>query len=173
MKSWIREELGGVRFGDQRLDNRLLKLGDNLLEKPSLSLNQGQGDWATSKAAYRFLENEKVDVESIQQIHASRTCARISEYGRIVLAIQDTTTLDYSHFESIEGLSEIYRNQKKWKDSEGGQGLLVHSTFTVTADRLPLGLLNQKVFVHTKKEKKEITKINRLRKKRAFGGLNL
>jgi 7,8-dihydro-6-hydroxymethylpterin-pyrophosphokinase len=36
-----------------------------------------------------------------------------------------------------------------------------------------LGLLNQKVFVHTKKEKKEITKINRLRKKRAFGGLNL
>ena len=66
MTLWIREELGGVRLRDQRLDSRLLKLEDNLLEKPSLSLNQGQSDWATSKADYRFLENEEVDVKSIE-----------------------------------------------------------------------------------------------------------
>ena len=61
-----------MRFGDQRLDNRLLKLGDNLLEKPSLSLNQGQGDWATSKAAYRFLENEKVDSRVLLRLRLPR-----------------------------------------------------------------------------------------------------
>ena len=118
----MREELGEVHFGDQRLDERLLKLGEKLMEKPSFSLNQGQGDWAASKAAYRFFENDKVEVEPILQVHVSRTCERIKECGRIILAIQDTTTLDYSKFESIEGLSEIYRNQKTWKDSEGGQG---------------------------------------------------
>ncbi len=57
MTWWIREELGGMHFGDQGLDERLLKIGEKLLEKPSVSLNQGQGDWAASKAAYRFFEN--------------------------------------------------------------------------------------------------------------------
>jgi hypothetical protein len=154
MTSWIREELGEVHFGDQRLDERLLKIGEKLLEKPSLSLNQGQGDWAASKAAYRFFENDKVEIEPILQVHVSRTCERIEEYGRTILAIQDTTTLDYSAFESIEGLSEIYRNERTWEDSEGGQGLLVHSTFAVTTDGLPLGLLDQKIFTHSKKTKK-------------------
>ena len=86
MKSWIREELGGVRFGDQRLDERLLKIGEKLLEKPSLSLNHGQGDWAASKAAYRFFENDKVEVEPLLQVHVSRTCERTKEYGPTILA---------------------------------------------------------------------------------------
>lgn len=154
MTSWMREELSEVRLGDQRLNERLLKIGEKLLEKPSISLNQGQGDWAASKAAYRFFENDKVEIEPILQVHISRTCERIKEYGRTILAIQDTTTLDYSNFESIEGLSEIYRNERTWEGSEGGQGLLVHSTFAVSTDGLPLGLLDQKIFTHSKKTKK-------------------
>ncbi|MFZ9596083.1 MAG: IS4 family transposase [Bdellovibrionia bacterium] len=154
MTSWVREELSEVRFGDQRLDERLLKVGEKLLEKPSLSLNRGQGDWAASKAAYRFFENDKVEVEPLLQVHVSRTRDRINESGRTILAIQDTTTFDYSNFESTEGLSEIYRNERTWEGSEGGQGLLVHSTFAVTTDGLPLGLLDQNIFTHSKKAEK-------------------
>ncbi len=84
------------------------------------------------------------------------------------MAIQDTTTLDYSHFESIEEPSEIYQNQKTWKDSEGGQGLLVHSTFAVTTDGLPLGLLAQKIFVHTKKAKRRDHKNKPIEEKESF-----
>ena len=147
MTSWINQELKEVHFGDRRIDKRLMKIGENFLERPSLSINDGQKDWAGAKAAYRFFENEKVDTSLILESHARRTVDRIKDFGAgIVLAIQDTTYINHSKSPSIEGLAPL---------TSGGRarGLAIHSTLAVTPDGLPLGLLHQDIFVHQPKYK--------------------
>src|SRR5690349_17699704 len=124
-RSWIRDELAEVQFGDQRLSDRLLTIGERFLERPTVSISRGQQDWAGAKAAYRFFENDKVNARAILQVHAENTSRRIDQVNGPILAIQDTTTLNYNNFPSIEGLSEVGFNP-------GGRnsvfGFLVHTT---------------------------------------------
>src|SRR5258708_5430394 len=97
-KSWIRDELEGAQFGDQRLSDRLLTIGERFLKKPTTSINRGQEDWAGAKAAYRFFENEKTNAGAILQVHAKNTSDRIDLVDGPILGIQDTTTLNYNNF---------------------------------------------------------------------------
>ncbi len=43
------------------MNKRLVKLVDDLLAKPEASVPQASGDWAATKAAYRFWDNPRVD----------------------------------------------------------------------------------------------------------------
>jgi hypothetical protein len=54
---WSALELRHVDLGDQRLNRRLVKLVDDLLHAPEASVPQAAGDWAATKAAYRFWDN--------------------------------------------------------------------------------------------------------------------
>ena len=72
MSSWIRSEFDGVNFGDERLNERLYRIGEKFLDKPTFSISQGQGEWASVKAAYRFFDNEKVTVDAMLSTHAER-----------------------------------------------------------------------------------------------------
>src|SRR5262245_19195944 len=58
----------------------------------------------------------------------------------MVLAIQDTTYLNYSHHPQTRGLGPIGDSRSD------AQGLIVHSTLVVTPEGLPLGLLTQKIW---------------------------
>ena len=89
---WAREEFESVDLGDKRRTARLIKLCGHLAEMPESSINQACGDWAETKAAYRFFQNENVEVENILAAHRSRTCERAQSH-RTVLAIQDTSYL--------------------------------------------------------------------------------
>jgi len=168
MPSWIRSELGLVDFGDQRLNERLVKIGENFLDKPTFSIGQGQGDWASVKAAYRFFDNEKTGSEPILQEHIKNTCERIHQTQGTILAIQDTTILDYTHFPTTEGLGEIYRNGKLGKSAKGGQGFLAHTTLAITPEGLPLGILDQKLYLRNKQEKKGDSKHKPIDEKETF-----
>jgi hypothetical protein len=57
----------------------------------------------------------------------------------LVLAIQDTTNLDFTHHPSTEGLGVL--------DAGYRHGLKVHSTLAASAEGVPLGLLHQEVWV--------------------------
>jgi hypothetical protein len=46
---------------------------------PSASIPEAAGDWAKTKATYRFLNNRKVDPEAILKPHREATCARIED----------------------------------------------------------------------------------------------
>jgi hypothetical protein len=56
----------------------------------------------------------------------------------LVLAVQDTTSLDYTAHPATTGLGVL-------NDSKH-QGFLVHTTLAITPDRVPLGLLAQEVW---------------------------
>ena len=93
-KSWSEQEFRQDALGDQRLNKRLKKLAEDLSASPGAPINQASKDWAATKAAYRFFQNDKVTSEKILSAHRTRTWERI-QHEPVVLAIQDTRTLTF------------------------------------------------------------------------------
>jgi hypothetical protein len=108
-----------------------------MAERSSTSLPEICADRAGLKAGYRFFANEAIRPEQILGSHVEATVGRMAE-APVVLAIQDTTTLNYSHHPATIGLGAL--------NSTGQRGLLVHTTLTVTPERVALGLLAQEVW---------------------------
>lgn len=145
MDSWAETELGNADFGDKRLTKRFVQLTSALAAQPEGSVPQACGNWASTKGAYRFWDNEKVTSEGIRAAHREKTRERAKEY-KTVLAIQDTTTLNYNAHKSTEGLGPI--------DGHGSQGVLVHSVLIVSPDGVPCGLVHQQVWSRDPEEKR-------------------
>jgi hypothetical protein len=142
--SWAQEELGKADFGDKRLTKRFIQITSDIAAQPEASVPQACGSEAASKAAYRFLDNENVTPEAIRASHREKTVERVKEY-KVVLAIQDTTSLSYAAHKATSGLGPI--------DGNGSNGLHVHSVLAVSSDGTPLGLVHQQVWARDPKEK--------------------
>ena len=95
MENWAESELGDADFGDKRLTKRFVKVTRDLSGKPEGSVPQASENWAGTKGAYRFWDNEKVTPEKIRVAHREKAVERAKEYGTI-LAVQDTTSLNYT-----------------------------------------------------------------------------
>ncbi len=145
MEDWTESELGEADFGDKRLTKRFVQLVGDLAARPEGSVPQACESWASTKGAYRFWDNEKVTPESIRAAHRDKTIERAKEYGTI-LAIQDTTSLNYATHKATEGLGPI--------DGRGSQGMHVHSVLAVSPDGVPCGLLHQQVWSRDPQEKR-------------------
>ena len=71
--SWAAEEFAEVDLGDKRLDARLIKLCDRFSDAPESPINQACVDWAETKAAYRFFQNDNVELGKILAAHCCKT----------------------------------------------------------------------------------------------------
>ena len=134
-RDWIEAELGGADMGDARLTARLLEMTGMFYAKPTANIPQACGSAMAAKAAYRFLDNEKIHWQGILEPHYASTEARVREEA-LALVAQDTTTLNYSTHPHTQGLGPI------GTQSEKVRGLMVHDTLAFTAQGVPLGLLN-------------------------------
>ena len=157
---WAADEFDGVDLGDKRLDSRLVKLFDSFSEAPESPINQACEDWAETKAAYRFFQNENVDVVPIMAAHRGKTLSRAAEHSTI-LALQDTSYFVYTNHPKTRGLGEISMKKGTNIDKIYSRGLVMHTCLAVTTQGLPLGLLDQKIF--TRKLRPE-------HKRRGMGG---
>jgi len=137
--SWATEEFSKIRLKDKRLDQRCQKLASVLEQQSTQPINQACEDWADTKAAYRFFDNPKISPDEILTPHYRRTVNRMKSQA-LVLAVQDTTFLNYTHHPQTEGLGEIGTKQQNQR------GFGMHSTLAVTPQGLPLGLLTQQFF---------------------------
>lgn len=144
-QSWLVQELERASLGDKRLVYRLLHTGQKLAAQPSASIPQACDDWADTKAAYRLFDNEKVTQAAILEAHQARTVAR-SQGQKRVLAIQDTSFLNYSHHPQKEGLGPI-------GSSDNLQGMILHSSLICTETGLPLGIAHQKLWTRDEQAK--------------------
>jgi hypothetical protein len=133
---WVAEELRRTDFGDRRLHNRLLSVTRDFYARPQASVPQACETRAKTKAAYRFFEHKETTMDTILTAHYESTARRIGQQ-KVVLAVQDTTSLNYSAHPATEGLGTIgsYR-------THGPLGLLVHDTMAFTVDGTPLGLVD-------------------------------
>jgi hypothetical protein len=136
-RMWSTLELRHVDLGDQRLNRRLVTLVDDLVNRPEASVPQACGDWAATKAAYRFWNNPRVHPQALRAAHRDSTCERLPADGPI-LAIQDTTSLDFTAHPATTGLGYLGHPQHC--------GLWLHSTLAVSATGVPLGLIDQKTW---------------------------
>jgi hypothetical protein len=134
-QDWAEEEFGGVELYDGRLKDRLLVLARDFFAQPGELVPQTcGGSKAKMKAAYRFFDNRNIDMQGLLQPHIGATIDRIKEH-KVVLAVQDTTTLSYTAHAS----KDMGPINTKWNSAVG---LIVHDTVAFTEDGVPLGLLD-------------------------------
>jgi hypothetical protein len=132
---WVEEEFGQVDLGDRRLNRRLRVLARDFYARPQAGIPQACQSRAKAKAAYRFLEHPHTEMERLLEPHSQATRQRLAA-EKLVLAVQDTTSLNYSTHPATEGLGPI------GSKAEGVIGLLLHSTMAFTLEGTPLGLLD-------------------------------
>lgn len=140
---WALIEFANVQLPDRRLNRRLCMIANAFAQKPTASIPQACGSWTQAKGAYRFFENDAIKASSIRQAHHQATLQRVRSHP-IVLAIQDTTTLNYSAHPATEGLGPIGSGSPKTI------GLLLHSTLAVTPTGQPLGFLHSVIRARAK-----------------------
>jgi hypothetical protein len=139
---WAKGEFAGVEWGDARLERRLIRVVEDLSSQPEYPVNQACEDAAATKAAYRLLDNDKVEAEKIFTAHRAKTMRRMGQEP-MVLAIQDTTFFNFTGHKKTRGLGPIGDKSAKL------QGLILHSTFAVTPSGLPLGVLTHDCWART------------------------
>ena len=86
-EGWIEEESGQSSFRDKRLERRVRKLLEQIDGAIGQSIPLACQDWANTKAAYRFLSNERVSEEEILAGHfreCSINCVRVLIVGQFV-----------------------------------------------------------------------------------------
>lgn len=137
-EEWAAQEFAEVELGDPRRKKRLIQVAQQRAKRTNASIAASCGNWAATKAAYRLLDNEAVGAEAILEGHYQASIER-ARAEAIVLAVQDTTVLNYSQHPATEGLGYLQDLQM--------QGLLVHSTLLISPQRVPLGLIDQQVWV--------------------------
>lgn len=142
--SWAAGEFADVHLGDKRLEARLIRLCDRFSDAPESPINQACADWAESKAAYRFFQNDNVEVHDILAAHRGKTVERAAKHAT-VLAVQDTSYFVYTSHPKTEGLSPMSLKKSRKGKTIYSNGLMVHTCLAVTTDGLPLGLLDQKI----------------------------
>ncbi len=142
----LTEELSELDLGDARLNKRACLLAETLGQYPDKSIPAACRGWDETKAAYRLLDSDKVTAQKLLEPHYNRTRERMMAHDT-VLCIQDTTELDYTGKNDIEGLGTLnYENRR---------GLYLHPTLAVTPHRLPLGILDSWHWTRPLEEAKE------------------
>jgi hypothetical protein len=143
---WAAEELGQAKLGDERLTARLVSLCNRFSQAPQSPINQACEDWAETKAAYRFFQNEDVAVADILEPHRRKTAERAKPH-RTILALQDTTHLIYTNHPKTKGLGAMSLRRGKNVEKVFSYGLHMHTCLAVTTQGTPLGLLDLNLFI--------------------------
>lgn len=144
MKEWVAEELKYSDLGDKRLNTRLGKIVSALSEHPEETVPQALAEPGQIQACYEFWANRHVKADKIIEAHKEATIERIRE-RKVVLAVQDTTELEFAPHKGRKGLGSISK--------QGAEGLKVHNILAISAEGVPLGLLGQKAWTRDKVRK--------------------
>jgi hypothetical protein len=136
---WTDCEFQNNKLGDKRLVKRLRRMAADMALKPRATIPDACVSSARTKAAYRFFNHPDMTVDQLLDGHLQATVQRMKEQP-VVLAVQDTTTLNYATHLQTEGLGPTNRN------ANSGWGMLLHSTLAVTVEQIPLGILDAQMW---------------------------
>lgn len=137
MTGWASSELQFADLGDKRRNKRLVRLVEDLASQPNASVPQASGDLAATQAAYEFWSSPRIQAQAIREAHQKSTLERVKQHS-LIIAIQDTTELNFSHHPSKKGMGYL--------DNAKSRGLKVHSVFCSSAKGVPIGVLHQQVW---------------------------
>lgn len=140
--AWSRQEFATLECRDVRDGSRLKKVAADMHANPGGSIPEVSGDWAGAKGCYRLLEREVFSAQKVLGSHVDATRWRVEQSAEeVVLAIQDTTALNFSTRSKTKGLGPIGNK------AESGQGFFVHGTLCVSGGEGEVfGLLGARIW---------------------------
>lgn len=139
-EDWAQGELAGSLWPNQRLYRRACLLLRDFFARPQAQVPQACGSRAKTKAAYRFFDHRQVNLPAVLKGHYEASVQR-ARAERVILAVQDTTELNYSAHPATEQLGPIGDGAKHQV------GLLMHETMLYNLEGTPLGLLDVQCWV--------------------------
>src|SRR3954454_16854962 len=92
---WSRSEVDETAFSDARLGRRFGDLLCRLSDRMGGTIPLACQDWASTKAAYRFFSNPKVEEADILAGHLEATRVRYTASEGPILVLQDTSEFTY------------------------------------------------------------------------------
>jgi hypothetical protein len=139
---WAQTAFGQADLGDARRTRRLVALAAAWGAQPTAAFPTLAGEPAATKALYRFFDlpahvYDRDIPEAIRATLHQATKQQLAGAER-VLAVQDTTSLDFTHHPATTDLGPLETARRV--------GLFVHTTLAVGLDGQPLGLLAQEVW---------------------------
>jgi hypothetical protein len=149
--SWVTEELRDVNLGDVRRNRRLIQIVEDLAGSPESSVPLASRDRAALQGMYDFWSNPRIAASDILSAHVASAAHR-SECHQLVLAIQDTTELDYSHHPHKRGLGYLR--------GANTRGVLLHSVLAISSCGTPMGILHHQLWARqgrgTQRQRREL-----------------
>ena len=133
LANWIEDETQSADFGDVRLENRFKRLISDIYDRCRNSIPAACGGWKETLAAYRFFDNENVNLDGVLASHYEATLTRISA-SNVVLIAQDTTQLVREKTKKTDVIKGI-RNKEKDKT-------FLHANVAFTTERVCLGVIH-------------------------------
>jgi Transposase DNA-binding/Transposase DDE domain len=133
-------------LGDLRLDQRFVKIINQLSNDIGKSISQCMLKWSQTKATYRFLSNKKVKHSHLMAIEQEHLIAQLIKGDtpqangskRVVLHMQDTTTLNFSEQKSAHQLDCL--------DYPQHRGYFVHTGLVTDEQGCIEGILAQDIW---------------------------
>lgn len=89
-RSWAHDEFGDAALGDQRLADRLCEMAATVARRPAGKLTRVFATGAAREAAYRFVENDRVDPAAILAAHQAATGHRAAAHPFVYVAIDQS-----------------------------------------------------------------------------------
>lgn len=153
VENWAQREFGNACLGDIRRTKRLVQLAAGEASQVGAALSSVCGK-SGSQAATRLFGCAETTLSSVTMPHINQTGIRCQNQNRI-LALQDTTVLDFSSHVCTQGLGPITTTQHS-------RGFLMHSVLAVNPQRVVMGLLGIQVWARDE-SKRGIAKDRRRR----------
>jgi len=114
ISSWLEREAAGCQFQDLRHGKKFRTLLGRLSEQIGDSIPFACQDWAATKAAYRFLSNERINEEKILAGYFACTRERTAgTHAGPVLVLHDTTEFIYRR-EEPHAIGIVHKLQTRY-----------------------------------------------------------
>jgi hypothetical protein len=151
--SWLEREVAACQFQDLRHCKRFRTLLGQLSKQIGGSIPFACQDWAATKAAYRFLSNERISEEKILAGHFfCRRERAAAAHVYPLLVLHDTTEFIYRR-EEPHAIRIVHKQQTRYDSCpryHTTSGVLMYSSLVVTQQGLPLGLAAIKFWTRDK-----------------------
>lgn len=147
-QQWAEQTFGCADLGDKRRTKRLVQVAGDLSANTGSSLAAScSGNLAAVEGAYRLIENEAVEPDAIAEAGFQATVIAANN-SRLILAIEDSTTLSYKHSARSE-LGDIGGPKNSIS-----KGLWAHSVMLLDADsERTIGLIDQQRWIRDDEER--------------------
>lgn len=149
-RAWAAGEFATLDCGDVRRLRRFVRVASDFIQHPGASIPEVSKDWAGTKACYRLFDRDEINADSILAAHRDAMLGRLRDDGGndTLLVVQDTTSLNFSGREDIEGFGPIGNVSEK-----KAPGLFVHGQLVVAGDGRIHGLAGAEIYARVTRRK--------------------